>query len=329
LAHAGRFADAEKLAAVQYQTGLTERSVEAQALFSWQLAKTVADRGHVTESVRRAQMAIAMYRQLGRPQFVEFCLIYLSLALSVGHRHAEAVEALAARDALGLAPCFFMGIDLHQARAWAEVAGGNLRHARDQFLQAADEGERIGDLVGAAAALHNIARIGHAKDVTRRLDDLVTGIEGDLAPARAAHTRALTQDDPETLLSVSAGFDAMGADLLGAEAAADAAVAWRRRGDQRRASAAEQHAAWLASRCAGACTPALQAAESRAILTPAEWEAARLAAAGRSNKDIADELFVSVRTIENRLQHVYGKLGVSRRAELAAALATVASPNQI
>ncbi len=53
-----------------------------------------------------------------------------------------------------------------------------------------------------------------------------------------------------------------------------------------------------------------------------ERESALLAAAGRSNKQIAEKLFVSVRTVENRLQHVYGKLGIPGRAALGEALAS-------
>jgi DNA-binding CsgD family transcriptional regulator len=134
------------------------------------------------------------------------------------------------------------------------------------------------------------------------------------------HALALADRDPEALEAVSETFDRLGADLLAAEATADAAVAWRRRGDQRAGIAAERRAGWLASRCEGADTPALRGGEARARLTAAEWEAAQLAASGRSNKQIAEDLTVSVRTIENRLQHVYGKLGISSRAELAGAL---------
>jgi DNA-binding CsgD family transcriptional regulator len=47
---------------------------------------------------------------------------------------------------------------------------------------------------------------------------------------------------------------------------------------------------------------------------------ARLAATGRSNREIAEELVVSVRTVENHLQRAYDKLGISGRDELAAAL---------
>jgi len=39
-----------------------------------------------------------------------------------------------------------------------------------------------------------------------------------------------------------------------------------------------------------------------------------------ASKDIAERLYVSVRTVDNHLQHAYAKLGVSNRAELARAL---------
>lgn len=56
------------------------------------------------------------------------------------------------------------------------------------------------------------------------------------------------------------------------------------------------------------------------VLTKREREVAELAAAGRTNKEIADELFVSIRTVENHLQRVYAKLGAGERRELATAL---------
>jgi DNA-binding NarL/FixJ family response regulator len=110
--------------------------------------------------------------------------------------------------------------------------------------------------------------------------------------------------------------------LLAAEAAADGSVCWAK-ADDRRAVAAERRADFLSARCPGACTPALRAVETRARLTPAEWEAAQFAAAGWSNRRIAAELVVSVRTVENRLQLVYGKLGIKGRGALAEAFSTI------
>jgi DNA-binding CsgD family transcriptional regulator len=52
-------------------------------------------------------------------------------------------------------------------------------------------------------------------------------------------------------------------------------------------------------------------------LTPTERRVAELAATGRSNKEIARTLFVTVNTVEGHLSHAYAKLGVRSRAQLA------------
>jgi DNA-binding CsgD family transcriptional regulator len=197
------------------------------------------------------------------------------------------------------------------------AAADDLPRAQRLLGEAADLGEDIGDLMLAAAALHGLARLGRAREVTARLDALAAGLEGDLPASRAAHTRCLAQRDAEQLEAVCAAFDSMGAALLAAEAAADAAVWWHRHGNRRRTTWARERAAELAARCEGVVTPSLRDTEPRAVLTPAERETAMLAASGRSSKDIAAELCLSVRTIENRLQKVYAKLGVSSRSELA------------
>ncbi len=49
-------------------------------------------------------------------------------------------------------------------------------------------------------------------------------------------------------------------------------------------------------------------------------EIVTLAAEGLTSKDIAERLYLSVRTVDNHLQHAYAKLGVSSRAGLAQAL---------
>ena len=51
-------------------------------------------------------------------------------------------------------------------------------------------------------------------------------------------------------------------------------------------------------------------------LTPTEQRVVELAAEGRSNKEIAEVLFVSVHTVETHLSHAYSKLGVRSRSQL-------------
>jgi DNA-binding CsgD family transcriptional regulator len=61
-------------------------------------------------------------------------------------------------------------------------------------------------------------------------------------------------------------------------------------------------------------------------LTPTEEQVAELVAAGRSNREVADALFMSVNTVEANLSRIYHKLGVRSRTELGAKLAAQAPP---
>ena len=79
-------------------------------------------------------------------------------------------------------------------------------------------------------------------------------------------------------------------------------------------------------RCEGATTPAIQTIAAKTHLTPGELDTALQAAAGRSNKQIAGDLHLSVRTVESHLQRAYEKLGISGRHELADALTDRPSP---
>jgi DNA-binding CsgD family transcriptional regulator len=323
LAHAGRLDEVQALATAEHEQGLALGSAETQALFAWQLAKTVGDRGDVGGAARHAREAAVLFRELGRPQFERECLVYLALALALAGRAGDADHVLGRlATAAGPPALFTAGVDLLIARAWAAVAGADLPTARSLLIEAADLGEEIGDLVAAATALHGLARLPSPSigPAARRLVALAPQIEGDLAPARARHAVALAGSDPDALMTESQAFEGMGAHLLAADAAAAAVVIWATAGDARSAAGARHRTGSLVARCEGAVTPALLALGEPERLTPSEREAALLAAAGRSNRDIADRLYLSVRTVENRLQRVYEKLGVSSRRELADAL---------
>ena len=55
-------------------------------------------------------------------------------------------------------------------------------------------------------------------------------------------------------------------------------------------------------------------------LTPSERRVSELAAAGRRNREIAEELFVTLKTVEVHLGRAYAKLGIGGRSQLASAL---------
>jgi DNA-binding CsgD family transcriptional regulator len=56
------------------------------------------------------------------------------------------------------------------------------------------------------------------------------------------------------------------------------------------------------------------------VLTPSEQRVAELAARGRTNRQIADTLFITVKAVERHLGNAYRKLGIRGRGELAGAL---------
>jgi DNA-binding NarL/FixJ family response regulator len=63
-------------------------------------------------------------------------------------------------------------------------------------------------------------------------------------------------------------------------------------------------------------------------LTPAEQSVARLVAAGRSNRQTAAELYVSVKTVEFHLGHIFDKLGIRSRKDLASRAGAAPFPSE-
>ncbi|MFF3883588.1 LuxR C-terminal-related transcriptional regulator [Streptomyces sp. NPDC001914] len=205
--------------------------------------------------------------------------------------------------------------------AWLHAARGELSRARDLLHEAADTAKDTGHLVSEALILTDIARLGDAKAVRERMTELSAQGDGALTAARARFVAALADKDPQRLMACSEELDSMGAGLLAAESAAEAANAWRRKGDTRKVTAATSRATRLADRCEGARTPILSGIVGAAEpLTGREQEIALLAASGKTSKAISQHLTLSVRTVDNHLQRIYLKLGVRSRTDLAAAL---------
>ncbi|MER7188378.1 helix-turn-helix transcriptional regulator, partial [Streptomyces hyaluromycini] len=100
--------------------------------------------------------------------------------------------------------------------------------------------------------------------------------------------------------------------LFAAEAHAQAVRAHR---DPRAARVSRTRAVALARRCQGARPPAL-AGLVLGELTARQRQIVTLAASGLSNRQIAEQLTLSVRTVGNHLYSAYTRLGASDRAAL-------------
>jgi DNA-binding NarL/FixJ family response regulator len=126
------------------------------------------------------------------------------------------------------------------------------------------------------------------------------------SPARLEHTRALVD---------------LGAALRRANRRADARAPLRRALEQ-----ADRGGMLLLARRAReelnatGARPRRSALSGPGALTPAEHRVADLAAHGHSNREIAERLYVTQRTVETHLTHAFQKLEIGSRAELAAAL---------
>jgi DNA-binding CsgD family transcriptional regulator len=320
LVFAGRLDEAEALLTGSYRQVVDQPASEARAFVTQALAVLHLEEGRVESAFRRAAESYGLFHELAHIYAARWSYISAAQALAVAGQADRAAETLAALDALGLPMVLNNETDLLQARAWTAAAAGDLPGAWESLEAAADLGDEVGDLIGAASALHGLARLGRARHVAARLAALADEIGGDLVAARAAYANALAARDGEAIDTVARAFEDLGANLYAAEAQAEAAVVLRRSGATREATAAERRAARLLARCERAATPAVQTVAARVHLTPGELDAAIQAAAGRANKQIASEMHLSVRTVESHLQRVYEKLGVSGRRELADAL---------
>ncbi len=211
--------------------------------------------------------------------------------------------------------------DLCRARVRIAIAEGRPVDARRIALEGASRTGEV--IIRRARLLHEAMRAGApASQVAAPLTEIAERSDLELVAACAEHAVASARSDARALEEAAAGFRAIGAILYAAEAAAEAAAAHSADGSRSAAITAAERSRHLATGCERAWTPLLALADSTVLgLTRRESEIATLAADGLSSPDIAERLFVSVRTVESHLQRVYGKLAINRRQQLRAVLA--------
>lgn len=216
------------------------------------------------------------------------------------------------------------GPQLRIAESWLAAAQGNVSAAIELALDAARQASTSRQTAIEMLALHDAVRFGD-QTCLDRLVALASGTGGKLASAIAAHATAVRDRDAVRLCDSAQRFEQIGALLSAADASAQAAIAFEAGDDRRRSVEAAAAATRLAAACGGISTPALELAAHPLPLTVREREIANLVAAGLSNKDIADRLVVSVRTVEGHLYRACIKLDISDREHLAAMIRTGAT----
>ena len=273
---------------------------------------------------------------------------------AVRGRPAEAAEwaekAIAAARAI---ENFREETEAQRAAGVAALFAHDYAHAVDRLRPLWQHAEREGlddpgvVPVGAdlAEALLGLADLDDARDVVARLHDLAEEQDHPWARASALRCAALLRlsDSPESSEGIDAELAQAASELarlgLRHEAARTLLILGRTQRRRRKWAAAraalEQAAAafddlgadgWAAQARSELERVGGRRPSADGALTRTERRVAELAVAGKSNKEIAATLVVSIYTVERHLTHVYAKLGVRSRSQLSGRIGELGRP---
>ena len=276
-------------------------------------------RGRIDQAVRCFREILAALEPIDTQDLVLVSLLRLTEALAIAGDLSAAGRTCDRLESDRHPAYVFLGPDILLARAWVTAAEGHLRRAITVTHAAAAEAVRLGQPASEVMALQTAVRFGD-RTVADRLATLAGTVDGPRAPAAAAHAFALAGNDGEALSRVSTQLEEMGDVLAAADASAQAATVHTERGRTGTANIAAARAQRLVQACGGAHTPAVDAAARPLPLTEREREIITLAARGLSNRAIAEQLVVSIRTVEGHLYNASARLGITNRSELASIL---------
>ena len=206
-----------------------------------------------------------------------------------------------------------LAVHAGRARGWVAAQRGQIDRAVEVLRETGEAAIKATHVLWGCEPLHDVVRLGRPGLVVADLEVAVSATE--CAPyleAMVDHARLLVDENAEGLEAVAQRFAECGARLLAAEAMAQAAVL---HDDPTMAAQAALRSRLWQRECGGPVTPALEARPDG--LTDREMEIGGWVAKGLTSREVAEELFLSARTVDNHLRRIYQKLGIDERSQLA------------
>jgi DNA-binding CsgD family transcriptional regulator len=240
----------------------------------------------------------------------------LATALAMRGLHDEAAATLATLDHLQR-PFRSLDYERSLALAWLAADQGAVSEAITGLHSAAEMARASGRFAAEVLCLQTATQFGD-RTCGPRLGELEAIVEGPRVGLAARFAAAVCDGDAAGLDLVSEGFEAIGDKVAAVDAAALAAMSYRRQDWRGSALRCAGRAEQLAEECGRADTPMLRQAREPLPLTAREREIAMLIGQGLANRDVAERLTLSVRTVENHVCRAMQKTGTANREELAA-----------
>jgi DNA-binding CsgD family transcriptional regulator len=264
-------------------------------------------------------------------QYAADALSDLGYAIGWGYRyHVPRATALAMRGSIAEAAAALEALDkLHRpfrlldyersvAQAWVAAGQGAVSEAITVLLSAAERAAGNGQFAAEVACLQAATQFGD-HSTALRLRELESIVEGPRVGLAVRFAEALRDGDGDALAAVSEEFERIGDVVAAVDAAAQAAITYRRQDLRGSVLGCSTRAGALAEQC-GANTPALRQAAEPLPLTDREREIVMLIGDGLTNREVAARLTLSLRTVESHIYRAMAKTGTSGRDELAALL---------
>jgi DNA-binding CsgD family transcriptional regulator len=342
-----RAEEARRAIAAMRDEAAARGSLRLRAGASWYASNLALRSGQVAEAENHARLAL----DLGDEDVNTFtggALMLLLYALIERGEFEEAGELLAEHPLDGGLPSTRWEIGLRHARARLWLAEGDFERAHDEAIAAGALREQQGRRNPSwtpwrSTAARALAHLGRRKEASALADAEVALAVRFGAPvpiAHALHARAVAEPGSAARVALCERglgvLDGVAAVLQRVRLRLELGSALAQMGRRIEARAALRPAladadavgaVLLAQRArrelaATGLRPRQAALEGVAALTPRQRQVCELAAAGKGNRAIAQELFLSVKTVETHLAAGYRKLGVNARADLAAQLAS-------